>query len=227
MRRRIVAVVILCLAAALSARAQWFDHRAPGVPRMKDGTPKLSARAPRTADGKPNLSGIWRTDATPADELNRLFPGLANLAVPGDGPEVLHKCFLNVFAGLRPQEEPLRPETVPVLMQRAAGPGKDSPTARCLPGSMPLGDLPSIPRQFVQAPSLLVILYEGINPQRLIHLDGRRHPVDPQPAWLGYSVGAWEGDTLVVETRGFNDRAWLDAFGHPRSEAMRAHLVGG
>ena len=84
-----------------------------------------------------------------------------------------------------------------------------------------MGDLLSIPRQFVQAPGLLVILYEGINPQRMIHIDGRQHPVDPQPAWLGYSVGAWKGDTLVVETRGFNDRAWLDAFGHPRSEAMR------
>ena len=84
-----------------------------------------------------------------------------------------------------------------------------------------MGDLLSIPRQFVQTPGLLVILYEGINPQRLIHLDGRTHPVDPQPAWLGYSVGAWQGDMLVVETRGFNDRTWLDAFGHPRSEAMR------
>ena len=71
-------------------------------------------------------------------------------------------------------------------------------------------------------PNLLVILYEGINPQRLIYLDGRKHILE-QPAWLGYSVGKWEGDTLVVDTRGFNDRTWLDAFGHPHTEAL--HVV--
>jgi len=83
-----------------------------------------------------------------------------------------------------------------------------------------MGDLLALPRRFIHVPGLMVILSEA-NPPRLIYLDGRKHPVDPQPAWLGYSVGAWEGDTLVVETRGFTDKSWLDAFGHPRSEAMR------
>jgi hypothetical protein len=83
-----------------------------------------------------------------------------------------------------------------------------------------MGDLLVLPRRFIHVPGLMVILSEA-NPPRLIYLDGRKHPVDPQPAWQGYSVGAWEGDTLVVETRGFTDRSWLDAFGHPRSEAMR------
>jgi hypothetical protein len=86
-----------------------------------------------------------------------------------------------------------------------------------------MGDLLPAPRRFIQVPGLLVILYDGINPQRLIYTDGRKHPVDPVPTWMGYSVGAWEGDTLVVDTRGFNDRTWLDAFGHPRTEAM--HVV--
>ena len=83
-----------------------------------------------------------------------------------------------------------------------------------------MGDLLALPRRFIHVPGLMVIL-SGANPPRLIYLDGRKHPVDPQPAWLGYSVGAWEGDTLVVETRGFTDKSWLDAFGHPRSESMR------
>ena len=83
-----------------------------------------------------------------------------------------------------------------------------------------MGDLLALPRRFIHVPGLMAILSEA-NPPRLIYLDGRKHPVDPQPAWLGYSVGAWEGDTLVVETRGFTDKSWLDAFGHPRSESMR------
>jgi hypothetical protein len=77
-----------------------------------------------------------------------------------------------------------------------------------------------MPKRFVQTPQLLVILYEGDIP-RQIHMDGRALPVDPQPAWVGYSIGKWEGDTLVVQTAGFNPRAPLDLLGHPRSESMR------
>jgi hypothetical protein len=65
------------------------------------------------------------------------------------------------------------------------------------------------------------ILYEVDNMFRQVYTDGRKLPVDPQPAWLGYSVGKWEGDTLVVDSSGFNDRSWLDAYGHPHSEALR------
>ena len=71
-----------------------------------------------------------------------------------------------------------------------------------------------------QLPELLVVLYEGVNPQRMIYLDGRKHVLE-QPAWMGYSVGTWNGDTLVVESNGFSERSWLDGMGHPRSEATR------
>ena len=90
-----------------------------------------------------------------------------------------------------------------------------------LPAGIPMGDLLPLPRRVLHTPGLLAILYEGINPQRLIYTDGRKLPVDPQPAWMGYSVGRWDGDTLVVETNGFTDRSWLDGIGHPRSEATR------
>ena len=210
------------MTVVISAHAQWINHPAPGIPRTKDGKPNLAARTPTALDGKPDLSGVWITDSTPIEELNRLFPDITALAVPGDGPEILNKYFLNILADFKPEEAPVRPEAIPLLLRRGLeGQGKDSPTAKCLPAGVPMGDLLGIPRRFVQAPGLLVILYEGINPQRLIRMDGRKHPVDPQPAWLGYSVGAWEGDTLVVETRGFNDKSWLDGFGHARSEAMR------
>ena len=221
MIRPVAALVVLSLTLVSSAQAQWINHPSAGIPRTKDGKPNLSAPTPTTVDGKPDLTGIWTTDRTPLEELERLFPGMSALAVPGDGPEVLTKYFLSVLVDYKREESPLRPQFVPLLIQRGVeGQGKDSPTAKCLPPGIPMGDLLALPRRFVQAPGLLVILSEA-NPHRMIFTDGRKHPVDPQPAWLGYSVGSWEGDTLVVETRGFNDKSWLDAFGHPRSEAMR------
>jgi hypothetical protein len=68
---------------------------------------------------------------------------------------------------------------------------------------------------------VIALLYEQYTRFRQIFIDGRKPPNDPQPSWLGYSVGKWDGDSLVVDTAGFNDRTWLDAFGHPHSEAMR------
>jgi hypothetical protein len=211
--------VVLCL-TAWPADAQWINHPSAGIPRTSDGKPNLSARAPRTADGKPDLTGIWTTDRTPLAEMERLFPGIGDLSVPGDGPEVVHKYFMNLLADFKPEDSPLRKEFVPLLMQRGEAQGKDLPTARCLPAGVPMGDLLALPRRIIQVPGLLVMLSEA-NPPRLIHTDGRKALVDPQPSWLGYSIGSWQGDTFVIETRGFNDKTWLDAFGHPRSEAMR------
>jgi hypothetical protein len=184
------------------------------------GKPNLTARTPRTAAGKPDLSGVWTTNGTAPEEIEKLFPGIADLAVPGDDPRGFSKYFLNVFADYKNEDVPLKPEALPVFLERGKSLGKDNPTSHCLPAGIPMGDLLPVPRRFIQLPDLLVILYEGVNPQRMIYLDGRKHVLE-QPAWLGYSVGRWEGDTLVVDTRGFNDRTWLDAFGHPRTEAMR------
>jgi hypothetical protein len=91
---------------------------------------------------------------------------------------------------------------------------------------MPLGiplvdDFSFAPFKIIQTPGLIVMLYEVDSTHRQVYTDGRKLPADPQPAWLGYSVGKWEGDTLVVDTAGFNDKSWLDAFGHPHSEALR------
>jgi hypothetical protein len=219
---RNAAIAILCTATAVTAHAQWLNHPAAGIPRTTDGKPNLSAPAPRTADGKPDLSGVWTTDGTGAAEIDRLFPGISDLAVPGDDPRSFPKYFLNVFADYRNEDVPIKREVMPIFLARAKSLGKDNPTSHCLPAGIPMGDLLPAPRRFIQLPNLLVILYEGVNPQRMIYLDGRKHVIE-QPAWLGYSVGRWEGDTLVVDTRGFNDRTWLDAFGHPRTEAM--HIV--
>jgi hypothetical protein len=98
---------------------------------------------------------------------------------------------------------------------------KDSPLAHCLPMSIPFLNFRGLSR-VVQTPGLIVILYESPNsPHRTIFMDGRELPKDPNPTWLGYSVGHWDGDTLVVNSVGFNDRGWLDVGGNPQTESLK------
>lgn len=220
--RRTVAIVLTIVGVAAFTYVQYTKRPAPGVPRTPDGKVDMAAAAPRTADGKPDLSGIWTTDGTGPEEMERLFPGLADLAVPGDDPRDFSKYFLNVFADVQQQDVPMRPDAVPILMARLKdGFATHVPTSKCQPAGIPMGDLLPSPRRFVQTPDLLVIVSEGINPPRLIHLDGRPLPTDPNPQWLGHSTGTWDADTLVVDTVGFTDLSWIDGMGHPRSEAMR------
>lgn len=222
MFRRTIVAVMLCAGGAASVHAQWINYRSPGIPRTKDGKPNLSAPTPRGLNGKPDLSGIWSTDPTPFAEMERLFPGMHLFAVPADDPRTFTKYFLNIFADFRPEDVPFRPEAAQAFKRRMESrSAAQDPTTQCVPAGIPMGDLLPLPRRFIHVPGLLAILYEGINPQRLIYTDGRTLPRDPQPAWLGYSVGKWDGDMFVVESAGFTDRSSLDGSGHPRSEATR------
>jgi hypothetical protein len=154
--------------------------------------------------------------------MERLFPGMEAFAVPGDDPRRFTKYFLNIFADFKPEDTPFRPEAAQAFVRHLQTMSADqAPTARCFPAGIPMGDLLPLPRRFIQTPGLLTILYEGINPHRMIYADGRKLPVDPQPAWLGYSVGSWDGDVFVVQSSGYSDRSWLDGIGHARSEATR------
>jgi hypothetical protein len=178
---------------AASAAAQWIGYKAPGVPRLADGSVNLSAPAPRTPDGKPDLSGVWR----------------------GGGPSYR----FNIAQDLKPGD--VQPWAEALFQERVRDSRKESPLARCLPVSIPFHNAFNL-TQIVQTPGLMVILYESPNsPHRTVFLDGRPLPQDPNPAWLGYSIGKWEGDTLAVETIGFNDRSWLDSAGHPQTESLR------
>jgi hypothetical protein len=98
----------------------------------------------------------------------------------------------------------------------------ESPRFRCLPTSLPIPThTPPVFGKFVHTPNLIVILYEGILGYRQIFMDGRGHPEEPDPSWLGHSIGWWEDDVLVVDTAGFNDRGWTGS--HPRSEGF--HVI--
>jgi hypothetical protein len=186
------AVVLLCFGSA-TAVAQWIHYPTPGIPRTPGGQPNLSAPAPRTADGKPDLTGIWRTS---------VGGYLQNLA--RDLPEV-----------------PFRPAALALFKERQANNGKGRPSERCLPHGVTDFDALGTPTKIIQTPAVTVILFESYNHYRQILTDGRPLPEKHQPAWLGYSVGKWEGDTLVVETSGFNDITWLDDGGLPHTEALR------
>ena len=143
---------------------------------------------PRTADGHPDLTGVWYTQR-PID--------------PGQ-PEML-------------------PWAQKYVDEQVANSFKNAPGAHCLPrGITNAGAL--FPFRLVQTPKLLVMIFEDDLPShRQVFLDGRGHPKDPNPLWMGHSIGHWEGDTLVIDTVGFDDRSWLDAQGHPHTEMM--HVI--
>ena len=201
MNARFMPVAALALVVVFSsiAAAQWTNYPTPGIPRLPDGKPNLSGPAPRTADGKPDLSGIWRAGRT------------------GD-----YGYDYNVAANLKPGD--IQPWAEGVRQQRVQDFRKDSPLARCLPVSVPFLNFRGLSR-IVQTSGLIVVLHESPNsPHRTIYTDGRELPrdiSDLNPTWLGYSVGHWEQDTLVVNSAGFNDQGWLDVGGNPQTESLR------
>jgi hypothetical protein len=179
---------------APAASAQWVSLPLPGTPRTSDGKPDLRAPAPRTADGKPDLSGIWKVDSPRYNE---------SLLPPGEQP-------------------PMLPWAADLYKQRVATRGADRPGLYCMPHGVPDAMTPpNLPFKIVQTPQLVLHLYEEFHKYRQIHTDARPLPDDPDPAWYGYSIGRWEGDTLVVETAGFREGSWLDNSGHPHTEALR------
>jgi len=198
-------VLAICGAAA----AQWPDHPTANIPRAADGRPSLTAAAPRTADGKPDLSGIWQSQRDP----NGVAGGIEGIVAP--------RYMIDITKDLKPEQVPFQPWAAALYKQRVASSFVDNPMLQCLPAGIPRLDAYTHPYKIVQTPGLIVILYESMTLFRQIFMDGRQLPVDPQPTWLGYSVGAWNGDTLVVRSSGFNDKTWLDGSGHPHSEAMQ------
>jgi len=192
-RASLLVCFAIVLAAGISLEAQWIKHPTPGLPRLADGTPDLKAPAPRTADGKPDFSGLWQNDG-------------------GD------RYYNNVTADL--QVSDVAPWAHELFIKRQLEFGKDSMETQCLP----LGPayLTTRYRDFriVQTSSLIMFAFsDGMH--RQIFMDGRSLEPDPNPIWMGYSVGRWEGDVLVVESNGYNDRSWLDFGGHPHSEDLR------
>jgi hypothetical protein len=209
-------VILGALSSALAA--QWPPYPARGVPRTPDGKPDLTAPAPRTADGKPDFSGNWiRGDGQLGPAGGGTLPGPAPTFSSGPPVTTFRDVAANVTGGL-----PLQPWAADLVKARRGENSKDNPDAHCLPMGLMQFHNHGMPRKMVQTSGLIVIIYEANYGLRSIFIDGRSLPVnDPQPWWYGYSVGKWEGDTLVAETTGFRDGGWLDIIGHPMTDAAK------
>src|SRR5713101_6350812 len=190
-----VAMAAVLLAFPVPLFAQWLHLPTPGIPRTKDGKPNLSAAAPRTPDGKPDFSGIWKASTT--------------------------KYLENLGAG--GVQIPMLPWAEKVYKERLENEARDRPSGRCLPHSVTDFDAHFAPKKLIQTPGLLAMLFESYHSYRQILTDGRPLPEEREPAWFGYSVGKWEGDTLLVNTVGINEKTWLDDSGHPHSDAL--HII--
>jgi hypothetical protein len=166
----------------------------------------LAQPAPRTADGKPDLSGLWWVPDQSRDGI--------------DAPP---KYSLNLAADLDPADLEIEPWAEALMRQRQADMRKDMPASRCLPWPVPAMAAVPVPFQIIQTPQSIVILHEVLGMFRQIFLDGRTLSPNPNPTWLGYSTGRWQGDALIVDTRGFNDKSWLDGLGHPHTEDL--HVI--
>ena len=177
---------------APAVQAQWIKLTTPNIPRTADGKPNMKAPAPRSA-GKPDLTGLWRF--APDSYSNNALVDL--------------------------KDEEVAASAIALSKQRMENLGKDDPaTYRCLPNGPRVIYAPQTWVRVVQTPSTIVMLYEDLV-YRQIFMDGRELPKDPNPSFMGYSVGRWDGDTLVIDTIGFNETSWLDFKGHPHSEALK------
>jgi hypothetical protein len=191
-----IAIVAVALTSTRVA-AQWTNLPPVDAPRTADGKVNLSAPAPKLTDGKPDLSGIWE----PAS--NRVG---------------------NIAGDLKADDVPYQPWAKALFEARRTGAhAREDPPASCLPQGVPRINAAPAPWKLVQTPTFIVIVYEAFNLWRQIFLDGRQMIADANPTWHGYSTGKWDGDTLVVDTRGFNGKTWLDQMGRPTTEAL--HVV--
>jgi hypothetical protein len=173
------------------ANAQWINYPTRGIPRAVDGKPNLAAPTPKTPDGKPDFSGVW-------EQQNSRASGY----------------YLNGI------DIPWQPWAKALFDQNTADNQINNPESKCLPRGTPKADAFDL-HKIIQTPELIIILYEYQTTYRQIFLDGRELPKDPNPTWAGYSTGHWEGDMLVVESNGFNGKAWLSGRGNPTSDGMR------
>lgn len=205
--RALAAALTAILLTSTSAHAQWPKYPTAGVPRTPAGEVDLGGPVPQSADGHPDLSGLWRG----ARRRDGTEPA------PGDSPPVagFRDVGANIEGGL-----PFQPWAAALRAEREADGSRDNPEAHCLPMGNMQFHTQGAPRRFVQTASLIVILYEASMGYRQIFTDGRPPPDnDPQPWYYGYSTARWEGDELVVTTTHFRDGEWLDILGSPLTDA--------
>jgi len=198
-----LAGVLALLVLPASAQVGPVAGRIPDRPKAEHPRP-----TPRLTDGHPDLGndkGAWNP---------RIIANIAGLGPGGPARSPVEKIV----------EVPFQPWAKTLYEQRLANLAKDDPEGQCLPPGIPRMMATPFPFQIYQFPGRVIFVYEGgAHVWRVVYTDGRKHPADPNPSYLGDSVGHWDGDTLVVDAIGFNDRTWLDQDGHPHTESL--HVI--
>ena len=234
--KRLFGIVGVITVASIAVQAQWPKYPAAGVPRDAQGRVKMDAPTPRTADGKPDFTGNWTRfrgegGGAPAD-VRRIVNG-PNAAAPAPAPPAdpnsppiatFFELGANVTGGL-----PYTPWATELKKERMALKDKDNPDANCLPMGLTQFHMHGQPRKIMQNAGVIALMYEANYGLRYIYLDGRKLPSQGsvQPFWYGYSVGKWEGDTLVVETNNLRGAetspydGWLDVRGSPYTDQAK------
>jgi hypothetical protein len=229
MRDAIFSVAVILISCSVSLPAQWPKYPAPDMPRDAQGRVRVDAPTPRTADGRPDLSGNWlRADRQPARggrgtrEAGSVVIEPAVEPFPPDPSSPPVATFFNIGANV-PGGLPFMPWAAELRKQRMAANSKDNPDANCLPMGITQFHMQPQPRKIIQTSKLLAIIYEANYGLRYIYMDGRKLPPqgEPQPWWYGYSIGRWDGDTLLVETNNLRDDGWLDVEGSPLTDQAR------
>jgi hypothetical protein len=211
-----IALVAAIAGAVLSQAVSWAVAQAPGY------------RPPRTADGRPDLNGIWQamneahwdieahgTGASPFPQLlGALFAQPAGQGVVEGGPLPYRPEAL-----AKKKENFERRLTRPTSLELNETTG--DPEAKCYMPGVPRATYMPFPFQIVQTPEQILIAYEFANATRQIHVG--RKPEAPAESWMGWSIGRWEGDTLVVDVTDQVDKTWFDRAGNYHSDAL--HVV--
>ena len=205
------------LALTVPVSAQWPRHTPPGTPKNAEGKPDLTAPTPRTTDGKPDLSGVWVNGGQGAAGRRAGGPPPPPTDPTAPPTPTFFNAGQNVTGGL-----PFQEWAAELRKERTTTNAKDNPDAHCLPMGFLQFHMHPQPRKIVQTPNVTVIIYEANYGLRQIFTDGRALPSeDANPTWEGYSIGRWDGDTLVVQSSGFRDGGWLDVNGSPFTDKLK------
>jgi hypothetical protein len=178
------------------------------------GAPPAAKSGTEQAGHMPDLSGVWRRSRKPPDNKRRYTIYELSMSLTNEEPPMT-AWGLEKFKANKPN---LGPHAVPLSQTN------DPVATGCFPPGVPRVYLQrGEPMEIFQVPGRVLMLFEYDHYVRQIFTDGRQHPRDVNPSWMGDSIGHWEGNTLVVDTTGFNDKTWLDQEGHPHSEQL--HLI--